>query len=1243
MNSKAQFSIIAALLVAIILIATTMTTYATIRYNPVSEQPQILTAVDETNLGLKGILGFTVGYYGSVLKVTGNMTYAQQLAKTYLSSGLNNIGEIRPEWGTRFNLTYLDLHTNWFSNQSYSLGNMTVTYDMGGLGISGVSYSTSTRLDVQISKANSTSQAQLTILMDDDQPLINLGKSNLKFYHYNYQTSAWELSEPAGIASYADGTYVLDLPQGVLSDAYVIQVQDIRGLMVVAASFSQYTSTLAWNTTGFQWGLDYVDAANSIVGSHSDFTTQQAGPDGVYDTLTEAAFGTTLQPSYSTSYNMLGSTSLAGGTVNDVQSNNANYLSFHSYGTAFGGSATFGYLTKGGSTTTLNNIKGSRFALTQDAHPTSISAYLRFTSSSGTFGNTATTGSSGDSIIDSIRGQRFTSPATPVSVASIAAYITCTTTAKNMKAAIYDNSGNLVAASTEQSIPTNANPAWRTFTFASAPTLAESTNYVLVVWSQTGTGTAVLRYSSATGGSGRYVASQTYGNWPESLTLQSNAYQYCVYCNYNTEFKAKAAIYSNLGDTLVGSTDEQTFGTVDNWVTFNFASQPLLTANNNYVLVVWSSDTSNVAIYRDTGSARRFEGTGTYPTWPATIDDQTNQRTYSVYCTYSPANQYTAQVEFSGNSVTPLPWNDLVWALDSSASTNGVAATYQLYNYVTGQYVPVGDGYLASTLGLADTPSTQTIAASPSSFQDGSGNWKILVTAVKSTATSFDLNLDLVQYSPEVPNYALNLEESWLTVNATNLRQDLCIKTGALGAEPLLVQVWHGGAWRNLITLAPNYFNNVSLAPYINSSTLTIRFVGGNDLTDIAPDNWQIDCALIKDEPDVNFLVNLQESTFTLEVLQNGTMLWLGQNMQSTGQTLPIPPVSVKAIHVNQTICGVNQEVPFQIEDWASNYQIPLGMSGNTTVFSNRQMIVFLLNSKVSEFTIWWNASDATTQTPLAYTNKYFTNDNTAGSTLTNGNVTLLFGSFNIKSTVAGTTTFSTSNFMRINNEASSYGSGISWVIHHGVVRDIVQQEAEWNTGPNGCPNLYANIIITLPANTTYYTYQLRVMFITSSQARSINDLNPIQLTTSVTSPQTQTENGTLAGSPLVQNGTGTFNNIASSGNWTAHHFSQFISDAGKGAGIMFTDYANQKLYAFNCFSGSTSKGAIKVSAGLLELLPVSASQVQFTFAYDITWHGAVVTFDNTTPMCRLYDGTTPMGLWILAEYPPTVTVTARS
>ena len=639
MNNKGQFSIIAALLVAVVLVAAVMTTYSAIRYGPVQGQPQILSEVDESNLALKQILGFTVGYYGSVLKVTGNVTYAQQLARKYFDSGLMNVGFMKPEWGLSLSTADLNLSTNWLTDRSYSQGTVQVTYDLNGIGITGISYSTSSRLEIQISNINSLTQAQFKILTDNSEPLINLGTNNLKFYRYNYEDLTWEYSVPTNIISYGDGTYLVDLPEGVPGNSYVVQVDDTRGISVLASSYSQFTAAIAWN-------------------------------------------------------------------------------------------------------------------------------------------------------------------------------------------------------------------------------------------------------------------------------------------------------------------------------------------------------------------------------------------------------------------------------------------------------------------------------------------------------------------------------------------------------------------------------------------------------------------------PAISSLINLQESTFTLELLQNGTIRWLGQNLQVTTQTLPILPIPVRAIHVNQTLNGVNQEVPFQIEDWASNYQIPQGLTSNTTIFGNRQMIVFLLDSKSTCFTVWWEGSDTATQTPMAFTNRYFNNDNPAASTLSNGKVTLLFGNFDVKSTVVGTTISSTAYFMRLNQEASTYGAGLSYVIHHGIVRDVIQQEAEWSTGADGCPNFYSNMVLTLPANTTYYTYYLRIMFINSSQARSITDLSPIRLTTSLGSPQMQTENGTLASFPIVQNGTGTFVN-SSSGSWTAHHFSQFISDSGQGAGIMFTDKDNQNLYSFDSFSGSNSKGALKASSGLIELLPVSSGQVQFNYAYDIAWQGAVVTFDNKTPVFSLYNETTSNGLWILVEYPPILTVTA--
>jgi len=347
---------------------------------------------------------------------------------------------------------------------------------------------------------------------------------------------------------------------------------------------------------------------------------------------------------------------------------------------------------------------------------------------------------------------------------------------------------------------------------------------------------------------------------------------------------------------------------------------------------------------------------------------------------------------------------------------------------------------------------------------------------------------------------------------------------------------------------------------------------------------------------------------------------------------MPIPPLPVKSIHVNQTINGVDSEVPFQIEDWASDYLVPLGLTGNSSVFSVVNMIVFLVNSNVSSVTIWWNGSDLATQTPYAFVNRYFTGDNPSTGKLTNGILTLQFGgSFTLTSTVGSSSC--TATFMRLNGQASTYGASPAYVIASGIVRDIVQQEAEWSNGAPNSPNLYAHIVLTLPANATYYTYELRALFVQSQQSRTITDLCPIELQSSIT--QALTENGTTNGYPIVSAATGTFYNQSTV--W-AHHWSQ-LSSGANGAGIMFTDAGNSQLYCFDSLAGTqTGELRVNAAAGTIELLPVEIAPVSFTYALNTIWCGAVSTFSNTTPIYQTASGQVS-GSWISVEYPPTVAV----
>jgi len=943
LNNKGQFSIIAALLVAVVLTSTVIITYSTIRNSPTQDQPQILSAIDETNFAIKQILGFTAGYYCSVLRVTGNSSYARMLAINYLHSGLINIADIHPEWGASFSVNKTELCTYWFTNTSYSTGTLAVTYDLTGLGIYGITYETSCRLTVQAKSIISSNQTQLVVMKDEGEPLINLGKRNFEFYRYVYTNSTWELITPSTEpVAFANGTYIIDIPSGIDPYSYLIQVEDSRGIIVVASSFSRYTCTLAWNST-LAWAQNYVVNNTSDVdlsgnnGTHSDFPAQQSGPDSIYDTLTEQ------------------NTGVVNTTLIDAES-----------------------------------FEGA--------------------------------------------------------------------------------------------------------------------------WPPTG--------------------------WTETGSWNKESNQACDGI-YSADFDGDYGEPSGSLTTLDLDCSDADAIYVDFWYRDDDCD------NDDFLLRYY--DGSNWDLISDLGSTMQ--------------EDQ-----WLHYQQKITDNQYfvsTFKVQWRANTV-----------------------------------------------------------------RNGEHIWVDLVT-VKKEIQGDD-------------NYELDLEVQWTNAYYSGTNEELCIYGGTMGSEDIQVDVWNGLAWENLFTDLSSGWNNVSVSSYLDSSTFTIRFKGNEETSDTIQDNWKIDATLLHVWPTEDLYLSLQDATIVVELLQNGTMRWLGQNLQLTTQTKPIPPIPVKALHVNQTVNGMNREVPFQIEDWASDYRIPLGLTNNASVFNSRTMLVFLANPNVSKVTIWWNGSDTAIQTPYAYTNQHFTVD-TVQKTLDNEILYLKIdftwhegvNSFKVISTV-GTST-NTAEFMRINNEVAHYGySEPTYAITDGTVRAVIHHEVEWkDDGAPDCPNVYAHIVLTVPANATYYTYQLRFMFVESQRDRTITDLCPIKVTD--LTGQSQTENGTANGYPIISNTTGLFCNSSAS-SW-AHHWSQFISGT-KGAGIMFTDSANQMLYVFDSIAGNKA-GALKVSNSI-ELLPVASelASVNFAYALDVTWHGAVVTFDGTTPIYREDNNT---GLWITVEYPPIITVTTEN
>ena len=187
-------------------------------------------------------------------------------------------------------------------------------------------------------------------------------------------------------------------------------------------------------------------------------------------------------------------------------------------------------ITANGASVTVNTPAGQTYQFAA----LSAAGTLTATYAANTFGYT-TQGSSSTNgnLEDYIMGSIFTSPGYSVTAQSITAYIQVSNT-HTIKAAIYTSTGTFVAGTQEVSV-TTSNDGWVTFTITGGHQLTANTNYLLVVWSNSASGSANIYYTSS-GGSGRYYQTTYATNWPTSPSFTNNIvgnYDYSIYCTYS--------------------------------------------------------------------------------------------------------------------------------------------------------------------------------------------------------------------------------------------------------------------------------------------------------------------------------------------------------------------------------------------------------------------------------------------------------------------------------------------------------------------------------------------------------------------------------------------------------------------------------------------------------------------------------------------------------------------------------------
>jgi len=137
--------------------------------------------------------------------------------------------------------------------------------------------------------------------------------------------------------------------------------------------------------------------------------------------------------------------------------------------------------------------------------------------------------------------------------------------------------------------------------------------------------------------------------------------------------------------------------------------------------------------------------------------------------------------------------------------------------------------YQAATGGTSriDTSNSYSTPTSPTDASSGAINYRLLYCNI--------YNLD----------YELDHEYQWTTANYTQSNEELCVKTGTLSNEALLLQVWNG-SWQTLSSgLSSSAWNNFTITSYLSSETCTIRFVDGMQSNDATKSTWQIDSVLL--------------------------------------------------------------------------------------------------------------------------------------------------------------------------------------------------------------------------------------------------------------------------------------------------------------------------------------------------------------------------------------------------------------
>ena len=226
---KAQFVIIAALMIAIMMVSLGALLYSAVSYYKHEPWEEYLTLIGNIELSAHRLVELSLVNYTHTLNTnilkTNLEKWQSNLTSMYLGYGIAL--DYQLAMGTQYNYDS-GLASDWYEAASFSAAKATFTLNITSIGLKGYKFMATPLLNLVIRKVdNATKKITVTITQEDGIPVTDLNKDN-------FQVDGLSI---ASVTSSYDPNYTLVYTiecATYLPPSVTVRVWDLRGIKVVA-------------------------------------------------------------------------------------------------------------------------------------------------------------------------------------------------------------------------------------------------------------------------------------------------------------------------------------------------------------------------------------------------------------------------------------------------------------------------------------------------------------------------------------------------------------------------------------------------------------------------------------------------------------------------------------------------------------------------------------------------------------------------------------------------------------------------------------------------------------------------------------------------------------------------------------------------------------------------------------------------------------------------------------------------